>query len=85
MNAGDVILLYTDGMIEAEGNDQEIFSQERLSAIVHKHAGLPTKEMLSALLSEIRQFSGQTEFADDVCLVGVEIKQLESGRNPKAC
>ncbi len=79
MNAGDMILLYTDGMIEAEGHNQEFFSQERLSAIVHKHAGLPTKEMLSTLLSEIRQFSGQHEFTDDVCLVGIEVKQLEPG------
>jgi sigma-B regulation protein RsbU (phosphoserine phosphatase) len=73
MSVGDVILLYTDGMIEAEGQNQEIFSQERLAAIVHKHAQLPTKQMLSELLSEIRQFSGQNEFADDVCLVGMEV------------
>ncbi|MFZ0827717.1 MAG: SpoIIE family protein phosphatase [Verrucomicrobiia bacterium] len=82
MNAGDVILLYTDGMIEVEGRDQEMFSQESLTAIVKKHAGLPTKEMLSALLAEIRQFSGQHEFTDDVCLVGVEVKQL--GSDPPA-
>jgi phosphoserine phosphatase RsbU/P len=80
MNPGDVLLLYTDGLIEAEGRDQEIFSLERLTALVRRHAGLPTKEMLSALLSEIRQFSGQDEFADDVCLVGVEVGRLEPDR-----
>jgi serine phosphatase RsbU (regulator of sigma subunit) len=80
MNAGDILLLYTDGMTEAEGRNQEIFSRERLTAIVQKLAGLPTKEMLSALLAEIRQFSGQNEFTDDVCLVGVEVKQLELNR-----
>ena len=84
MNAGDVILLYTDGMIEAEGRNQEIFSQERLAAIVQKHASLPTKDLLSALLTEIRQFSGKHEFADDVCLVGVEVKQLEPDRQAKS-
>ena len=77
MNAGDILLLYTDGMTEAEGRNQEIFSRERMTAIVQKLAGLPTKEMLSALLAEIRQFSGQNEFTDDVCLVGVEVKKLE--------
>ena len=81
MNAGDVILLYTDGMIEAEGDNQEIFSQERLATIVRKHAQLPPKEMLSALLSEIRQFSGQSELSDDVCLLGVEVGQLERQEN----
>jgi len=73
MSAGDVILLYTDGLIEAEGRNQQIFSQERLAALVRKHAGSPTKQMLDELLSGIRRFSGQNEFADDVCLVGVEV------------
>jgi len=80
MNTGDVILLFTDGVIEAEGHNQEIFSQERLVEAVQKHARLPTKEMLGELLSEIRRFSNQHEFADDVCLVGMEVKQLQSDR-----
>jgi serine phosphatase RsbU (regulator of sigma subunit) len=74
MNPGDLIVLYTDGMIEAEGLNEEIFSQERLMAAVGKHAGLPAKKLLIELLAEIRQFSGQSEFTDDICLVGVEFK-----------
>jgi len=80
LHAGDVLLLYTDGLIEAEGQNREIFSQERLAAVVQKHAALPSREMLSTLLAEIRQFSGQHEFTDDVCLIGVEVKQLEPDR-----
>jgi sigma-B regulation protein RsbU (phosphoserine phosphatase) len=78
MEAGDVIMLFTDGMIEAGGNDHEIFSREHLAAAMHKHAGLPTKKMLSKVLSEIRTFSGRNKFDDDVCLVGMEVRPLES-------
>ena len=74
MHSGDIIMLFTDGMIEAEGENQEIFSQERLAAAMHKHAALPARELLAALISEIRRFSGSQEFADDVCLVGIEVK-----------
>jgi sigma-B regulation protein RsbU (phosphoserine phosphatase) len=78
MDAGDVVVLYTDGVVEEEGKNQEIFSPERLAATLQKHAGLPTREMLLETLSEIRQFSGQQEFSDDVCLLGVELKPLKS-------
>jgi sigma-B regulation protein RsbU (phosphoserine phosphatase) len=74
MHSGDVIMLFTDGMIEAEGENQEIFSQERLAAAMHKHAGLPAKELLAELITEIQKFSGCQEFSDDVCLVGIEVK-----------
>lgn len=78
MEPGDVIMLFTDGMIEAGGKDHEIFGREQLTAALHKHAGLPTKRMLSGVLSEIRKFSGRKKFDDDICLVGMEVKPLES-------
>jgi serine phosphatase RsbU (regulator of sigma subunit) len=34
--------------------------------------------MLAETLGEIRRFSGQQEFEDDVCLIGVEVKKLKS-------
>jgi phosphoserine phosphatase RsbU/P len=80
LDAGDVIVLFTDGLIEAEGQNQEIFSHDRLSAAISKHSELPTKKLLSQLISDLRQFSGQHEFSDDVCIVGVEVKQLEAHR-----
>lgn len=78
MNVDDVILLYTDGMIEEEGRNQELFSVERLADTIHKFAGLSTKEILSRTIAEIRQFSGRQELSDDICLVGVEVKRLKS-------
>jgi serine phosphatase RsbU (regulator of sigma subunit) len=78
MNENDVILLYTDGMIEEEGQNDEIFSLERLAEVIQRLQALPTKELLDKTLDEIRKFSGHREFSDDVCLLGVEVKQLKS-------
>jgi phosphoserine phosphatase RsbU/P len=75
---GDLVLLFTDGLIEAEGKDRQIFSPEQLTAAIHKHSGLPPRKMLSAVLSEIRKFSGRDKFDDDVCMVGMEVRPLES-------
>ena len=78
IEAGDIIMLFTDGLIEAEGSDQKIFSREHLTAAIQKHAGLPTRKMFSQVLAEIRKFSGRDQFDDDVCLVGIEVKPLKS-------
>jgi sigma-B regulation protein RsbU (phosphoserine phosphatase) len=78
MHEDDVVVLYTDGMIEEEGQNNEIFSAERLRETIQSLAALPTKELLHKTLEEIRRFSGQQEFSDDVCLLGVEVKGLKS-------
>ena len=78
MQEDDVIMLFTDGMIEEEGQNDEIFSQERLAEVIQSLHALPTKELFSKTLDEIRKFSGHHEFSDDVCLIGVEVKRLKS-------
>jgi sigma-B regulation protein RsbU (phosphoserine phosphatase) len=78
MQVEDVIVLYTDGLIEEEGPNDEIFSQERLAEAIQNLGALPTKELLTKALEEIRRFSGRQEFSDDVCLLGVEVKSLKS-------
>lgn len=78
MEVGDLIALFTDGLIEAEGADHESFSHERLLAAVRQRAKLPTNELFAGLLDEIKHFSASSEFEDDVCVVGVEVKRLEA-------
>jgi sigma-B regulation protein RsbU (phosphoserine phosphatase) len=78
MRVNDLLLFYTDGLIEEEGQDGEIFSQERLADTAAKFSTLPPKEMLAQMLEEIRRFCGRRDLSDDVCLVGVEVKKLLS-------
>jgi serine phosphatase RsbU (regulator of sigma subunit) len=76
LNAGDLVMLFTDGLTEAEGRDHECFTQERLAAAVRQRVHLPTGQMLKQVLAEIRNFSETGEFSDDASLVGIEIKRL---------
>ena len=73
----DLLVFYTDGLIEEESQTGEIFSRERLGDTLVKLNALPPKELLAKTLDEIRQFSGNQEFSDDVCLLGVEVKRLK--------
>jgi sigma-B regulation protein RsbU (phosphoserine phosphatase) len=72
----DILLLYTDGLIEEESGTGEIFSQERLGETITALRALPPKELLAKTLDEIRRFAGHAEFSDDICLVGVEVNRL---------
>jgi sigma-B regulation protein RsbU (phosphoserine phosphatase) len=77
LEAGDLIALYTDGLIEINSTDQQqIFTAELLTEAVRRRAQLPTSDLLAGVISEIREFSGQPGFEDDVCLVGMEVKRL---------
>jgi serine phosphatase RsbU (regulator of sigma subunit) len=73
--AGDAVMLFTDGLYEVEGPDNEQFSQDLLLQTVKKHARLHCADLFDAILQEIQQFSASPDFADDVCLVGVELNE----------
>jgi len=83
MEAGDLVALFTDGLIDVEGADNESFSPERLLATIHARTQLPTKELFTGLLDEIKQFSASSQFEDDVCVVGMEINRIEKSANGK--
>jgi sigma-B regulation protein RsbU (phosphoserine phosphatase) len=73
--AGDLVMLFTDGLYEVEGSDNQQFSQDLLLQSVKKHARLHCAALFDAILFEIRRFSASSEFSDDVCLLGVEVDE----------
>ena len=73
--AGDVVMLFTDGLYEVEGPGNQQYSQELLLQAVKKHSRLHCAEMFDAVLAEIKQYSCNRGFTDDVCLLGVEVDE----------
>jgi sigma-B regulation protein RsbU (phosphoserine phosphatase) len=68
----DLVMLFTDGLYEVQGRNDELYSQAMLIIGVQRRAQLPAPQLFDGLLAEIRRFSGDSGFADDVCLVGIE-------------
>jgi len=71
---GDMIMLFTDGLYEVEGTNNEIYSQALLLGGVQRRMQLPAGQLFDELLREVRQFAAQEDFMDDVCLVGMELQ-----------
>lgn len=65
---GDTLLLYTDGVLEAENTGGEIYSFERLQALVEANARLKPRALVALLLGELRSWSGGKQ-TDDITIV----------------
>ena len=79
----DSILLFTDGLYEAENSSGEQFGRERLMEAVSQRMQLPCERMLDALVSESQKFAGSEDFSDDVCLVGMDV--IDGPSLPDVC
>jgi serine phosphatase RsbU (regulator of sigma subunit) len=66
---GDLILLYTDGLTEAENPDGEFFGVERASQLFMQYAQHPPEKIIDALLKHLKQFCQSESFKDDITLM----------------
>ena len=69
---GDFLMLFTDGLYEVQGQNEELYSQERLLLDVKNLLHHPPGLLFDELLQVIRGFALNGEFDDDVCLVGMD-------------
>jgi sigma-B regulation protein RsbU (phosphoserine phosphatase) len=72
----DAVLMYTDGIYEVSGANEEEFGEARLLAAAQQHMELALPELFPAILNEARWFAEDGVFDDDVCLVGFRLRCL---------
>ena len=77
MVRGDRVMLFTDGLYEVEDATGALFNEEQLRATVSRHAALVPEEFFDRVLSDIRKYSQSETFADDVCVVGMQILRTD--------
>ena len=66
---GDVLVLYTDGIIEAENEQGAFFGKDQLLESVRTNLGRPARQIQDATLADIHRFVGDTPQSDDIALV----------------
>jgi serine phosphatase RsbU (regulator of sigma subunit) len=69
--AGDVLVLYTDGVTEAENRLGEEFGMERLSAAVRSGSSLSPEDLMSNIYNAAADFCGD-DFNDDITILVVK-------------
>jgi serine phosphatase RsbU (regulator of sigma subunit) len=66
---GDVLLFYTDGFTEAFDEQQQLFGEERLKAVLSRHAADPPSVLLERVESELAAFVRAAPQSDDRTIV----------------
>jgi serine phosphatase RsbU (regulator of sigma subunit) len=74
LHPGDVLLLYTDGVSEAELPSGEQFGTERLERCLKRLADGTAHEILKGVVDEVTAYAGEHGVTDDLTLVVVKVK-----------
>jgi serine phosphatase RsbU (regulator of sigma subunit) len=66
---GDVAVFYSDGITEAMNASRELYGEDRLQAVVDRHAGLDAAGLEQEILREVREFMDGEPPHDDMTLL----------------
>lgn len=70
--AGDILALFTDGMIEAQNKEGADYTARRLQSVIEKNRTHPMSEVLTLCMEDYRQF--RREDSDDCTLILIRRK-----------
>ena len=74
---GDTLLLYTDGITEAEDKDRKLFQDDRLKQVFSQYQNASLQQLQDGIFSAIERFTGGTSQSDDVTLLVVRFRGTE--------
>jgi sigma-B regulation protein RsbU (phosphoserine phosphatase) len=71
LERGDVLLAYTDGIVEPENVYGEMFGEDRLKDLLVKYAKADSAELIARTMEAVVQWTGAGELQDDMTMVVV--------------
>jgi serine phosphatase RsbU (regulator of sigma subunit)/pSer/pThr/pTyr-binding forkhead associated (FHA) protein len=72
LESGDILIVFTDGISEAWGEDDEEFGEERMADLIKKHASLNAKDLIDTIQQEVDRYTGGSRPSDDCTMVVVK-------------
>jgi serine phosphatase RsbU (regulator of sigma subunit) len=72
LDCGDILVIYSDGLTEAENPQQEVFGEKRLRAIIKQWASSGGNVIEQKLLEAVAEFTQGLPQTDDVTFMVVE-------------
>jgi len=66
---GDGVVLYTDGITEAENEAGEMYGVQRLCEVVSQYWSCSAEEIKDAVIADVEDYIGEAEIFNDITLV----------------
>ena len=66
LEPGGTLIVYSDGVTEAESASGEFYGDERLEELLPRLKGLSAESACALILSEVQDFIGEERYSDDL-------------------
>ncbi|HRP67958.1 MAG TPA: SpoIIE family protein phosphatase [Turneriella sp.] len=73
LNVGDILVLYTDGVVEALNDREEEFGMERFCRVINDNMLLSSDQLAKKIFREVKTFAGNVAQYDDFTLMVVKV------------
>jgi len=74
LEAGDIVLGFTDGVYEVLDEKGRMYGLRRLRKLVGENAHLVPRDLIQRIMTETEEFMGTSKRPDDVCIVATELE-----------
>lgn len=74
LRPGDKIILYTDGVTEAQAPDESFFGDDRLIEVIDSAKDKKEKEIVLSIRNAMNEFENKNEHQDDATVIAVSLK-----------
>ena len=81
LEEGDVLFLYTDGVVEAINAKNELFGTERLISSLKSVGATDTKSIVNEMEQKLNDYSKGLEQYDDITMLCFKFKNIEIDKN----
>lgn len=69
---GEVLVLYTDGITEAQNEQGDFYDEKRLKKLLKREKTNSSKELRDLIIEDVRTFIGEERQFDDMTLVVIK-------------
>ncbi|HWQ57161.1 MAG TPA: SpoIIE family protein phosphatase [Bryobacteraceae bacterium] len=69
LESGDMLVAYTDGIVEPENEYGEMFGEQRLTDLLVKNASCEADEIIARVMEAVAEWTGAGELQDDMTML----------------
>ena len=75
LKKGDTVVFYTDGVVEAMNEKEELYGFDRFMDAIDKGRNLDATALLDNLMDDIAKFVGGAEAHDDITIIVLKVEK----------
>ena len=71
---GDAIVFVSDGILDAENEQEEMYGEDRLAGVLCAYRDYPAQEIADAILADVTEFQGAKDRFDDETIIVLRVR-----------